>query len=46
MAQNDATVRFFCFWDNETGNRIPGVPDDIRAMMEALGGTIEIDEYR
>ncbi|WP_061162273.1 DUF4279 domain-containing protein [Caballeronia temeraria] len=39
-------MRFFCYWDNETGNRAPDVPDDIRAMMEALGGTIEIDEYR
>ena len=24
----------------------PDVPDDIKTMMEALGGTIDIDEYR
>jgi Domain of unknown function (DUF4279) len=39
-------VRFSCFWFNPSGNRIPDVPDDIRAMMESLGGVIEIDEYR
>jgi hypothetical protein len=41
-----AKVRFFCYWVNESGDRAPDVPDDIRAMMEAIGGTIEIDEYR
>ncbi|RKT26537.1 uncharacterized protein DUF4279 [Paraburkholderia sp. RAU2J] len=41
-----AKVRFFCYWVNESGDRVPDVPDDIRAMMEAVGGTIEIDEYR
>jgi len=40
-----AQMRFFCYWNNETGNRVPDVPDDIRIMMEAMGGTIEIDEY-
>jgi hypothetical protein len=39
-------MRFFCYWSNETGDRVPDVPDDIRALMEAMGGTIEIDEYR
>ncbi|MBN3806266.1 DUF4279 domain-containing protein [Paraburkholderia sp. Ac-20336] len=41
-----AKMRFFCYWVNESGDRVPDVPDDIRTMMEALGGTIEIDEYR
>ncbi|PRY03817.1 DUF4279 domain-containing protein [Paraburkholderia sp. BL25I1N1] len=36
----------WCYWMNETGDRTPDVPADIRAMMEAMGGTIEIDEYR
>lgn len=39
-------MRFFCYWDNETGDRVPDVPDDIRTMMESLGGSVEIDEYR
>lgn len=39
-------MRFFCYWANYTGDRVPDVPDDIRVMMEALGGIIEIDEYR
>lgn len=39
-------MRFFCYWDNESGDRVPDVPDDISAMMEAMGGTVEIDEYR
>lgn len=39
-------MRFFCYWDNETGDRVPDVPDDIRTMMESLGGIVEIDEYR
>ncbi|MGF6972348.1 hypothetical protein QFZ94_000775 [Paraburkholderia sp. JPY465] len=42
----DARMRFFCYWSNEDGDRIPDVPEDIKTMMEALGGTIEIDEYR
>lgn len=41
-----ARVRFFCYWDNETGDRVPYVPDDIRALMESLGGVVEIDEYK
>ncbi|WP_233834481.1 DUF4279 domain-containing protein [Paraburkholderia sp. ZP32-5] len=41
-----ATMRFFCYWVNESGDRVPDIPEDIRVMMEALGGTIEIDEYR
>ncbi|WP_321956095.1 DUF4279 domain-containing protein [Paraburkholderia bannensis] len=39
-------MRFFCYWSNERGDRVPDVPDDIRAMMESMGGTVEIDEYR
>jgi len=39
-------MRFFCYWANYTGDRVPYVPDDIRAMMESLGGIIDIDEYR
>jgi Domain of unknown function (DUF4279) len=41
-----AKMRFFCYWVNETSDRVPDVPDDIRAMMKSLGGVIEIDEYR
>jgi hypothetical protein len=41
-----AKMRFFCYWVNEAGDRVPDVPDDIRTIMESLGGTIEIDEYR
>ncbi|WP_235442751.1 DUF4279 domain-containing protein [Caballeronia mineralivorans] len=41
-----ARMRFFCYWSNESGDRVPDVPEDIKAMMKALGGTIEIDEYR
>jgi hypothetical protein len=46
VQQNGAKVRFSCFWFNPSGNRVPDVPDDIRAMTAAMGGTIEIDEYR
>ena len=41
-----AKVALWRYWMNEAGNRVPDVPDDIRAMMEAMGGTVEIDEYR
>ncbi|MDN7994749.1 DUF4279 domain-containing protein [Burkholderia orbicola] len=41
-----ARVRLRCYWDNETGDRVPYVPEDIRALMESLGGVVEIDEYR
>jgi hypothetical protein len=46
IARTGARMRFFCYWVNESGQRVPDVPDDIRAMMEAMGGTVEIDEYR
>jgi hypothetical protein len=39
-------MAMWCYWMNETGDRVPDVPDDIRAMIESIGGTIEIDEYR
>lgn len=46
LEREGAKARFWCYWFNESGDRVPDVPDDIRAMMEAIGGTIEIDEYR
>jgi hypothetical protein len=46
LRRTNAHMRFFCYWYNETGDRVPDVPDDIRAMMESMGGTIDIDEYR
>lgn len=41
-----ARMRFFCYWVNESGDRVPAVPTDIAAMLEAMGCTVEIDEYR
>ncbi|KXV08264.1 hypothetical protein CR51_10760 [Caballeronia megalochromosomata] len=41
-----AKMRFFCYWDNYEGNRVPDVPDDIRRIADAMGIAIEIDEYR
>ena len=46
LAEKGARMRFFCYWDNESGDRVPDVPNDILAMMQAMGGTVEIDEYR
>ncbi|CAB3772941.1 DUF4279 domain-containing protein [Paraburkholderia humisilvae] len=46
VARVGAHMRFFCYWENYTGDRVPCVPDDIKAMMESIGGTVEIDEYR
>ncbi|BCQ24547.1 DUF4279 domain-containing protein [Caballeronia sp. NK8] len=46
LNQQEARMRFFCYWDNYSGDRVPEVPDDIRIMIESMGGTIEIDEYR
>ncbi len=31
---------------NCLGDRVPDVPADILALMESLGGAVEIDEYR
>ncbi|WP_312892430.1 MULTISPECIES: DUF4279 domain-containing protein [Paraburkholderia] len=42
----EAKLALWCYWMNDTGDRVPDVSDDIRAMMEAMGGTVEIDEYR
>ncbi|KAA1011284.1 DUF4279 domain-containing protein [Paraburkholderia panacisoli] len=46
LRRTNARMCFFCYWDNENGDRMPDVADDIRQMMESMGGTIEIDEYR
>ncbi|WP_345891017.1 DUF4279 domain-containing protein [Burkholderia sp. Ax-1724] len=46
LVDNGARMRFFCYWYNERGDRVPDVPDDIRTMMGAMGGTVEIDEHR
>ncbi|WP_028215851.1 DUF4279 domain-containing protein [Paraburkholderia oxyphila] len=46
LKRTGAQMRFFCYWDNEAGDRVPDVPDDIRIMVEAMGGTVEIDEHR
>jgi hypothetical protein len=46
LAQANARMRFFCFWVNVSGDRVPDIPEPIRTMMEDMGGTIEIDEYR
>lgn len=46
LLDKDVHMRFFCYWENEAGDRVPDVPDDVRTMMEEMGGTIEIDEYR
>ncbi|MBB5469310.1 hypothetical protein HDG32_005457 [Paraburkholderia sp. CI2] len=46
LADKNAKVRFFCYWYNASGDRVSDVPTDIRIMMEAMGGTVEIDEYR
>ncbi|WP_448168471.1 DUF4279 domain-containing protein [Burkholderia ambifaria] len=42
----DARMRFFCYWDNETGNRVPYVSEATRKLIESIGGVLEIDEYR
>jgi hypothetical protein len=46
VERSNAQMRFFCYWDNENGDRVPNVPEDIKVMMESLGGTVEVDEYR
>jgi hypothetical protein len=46
LQRQDAKLELWCYWMNETGDRVPDVPYDIRTMIEAMGGAIEIDEYR
>jgi len=45
VCRDGIKMSFWCDWDNETGDRVADGRDDIRAMMESLGGVIEIDEY-
>jgi hypothetical protein len=46
VAQGGASVRLFCYWYNDTGNRMPHIPDDIRRLCEKEGIEIDIDEHR
>ena len=46
VGQAEATVRLFCYWYNDTGNRVPHIPDDIRRLCEIDGIEIDIDEHR
>ncbi|GAB7525582.1 DUF4279 domain-containing protein [Paraburkholderia sp. 2C] len=44
--RENASVRLFCYWYNDTGNRVPHIPDDIRNLCEIEGIEIDIDEHR
>lgn len=46
VEQVGARMRFFCYWVNESGNRVPVIPHDIQTMAEDQGIAIDIDEYR
>jgi hypothetical protein len=46
VKRSAARMRFFCYWNNASGDRIPDIPADIRALMDDMGGTVDIDEYR
>jgi hypothetical protein len=46
VEQANARMRFFCYWNNASGDRIPDIPADIRALMDDMGSTVDIDEYR
>ncbi|MDR5756628.1 DUF4279 domain-containing protein [Caballeronia sp. LZ035] len=41
-----ATIALWCYWCNHSGDRVPDIPPFAHEMMEAMGGMIEIDEYR
>jgi len=41
-----ARMRLLCYWDNEAGDRVPDVPQDICRLCESQGINIDIDEYR
>jgi hypothetical protein len=41
-----ATIALWCYWDNESGDRIADIPAFMYETMEKMGGTIELDEYR
>ncbi|PXW28121.1 DUF4279 domain-containing protein [Paraburkholderia caballeronis] len=46
LQEQGAKLALWCYWMNDAGDRVPDVPSDIRAMIEMMGGTIEIDEYK
>lgn len=46
VCRDGVKMSLWCYWDNQSSDRVPDVPDDIRTMMESMGGIIEIDEYR
>jgi hypothetical protein len=46
MRAQNAKMELWCYWLNESGDRVPDIPSDIRTMIESMGGTIELDEYR
>jgi hypothetical protein len=46
VCRDGIEMSIWCYWNNESGDRIPDIPGDIRATMDSMGGTIEIDEYR
>jgi hypothetical protein len=45
LRETGAMMRFLCYWDNYSGNRVPDIPNDIRDLVSSFGGAIEIDEY-
>lgn len=45
LRRNEAWMRVFCYWLNDTGARIPTIDPQLREVIESSGGFIEVDEY-
>lgn len=45
LAGTNATADMFCFWENDTCDRVPVVSDTTRVILKANNIKIEIDEY-
>jgi hypothetical protein len=45
LVNHSAKMRFFCYWSNYSGDRVPVIDPALRDVIESSGATIEIDEY-
>jgi len=46
LNEQNVRARFFCYWRNENGDRIPDIPGSVKILADNINCEIDIDEYR
>ncbi|WP_186078694.1 DUF4279 domain-containing protein [Burkholderia gladioli] len=44
--RSELWVRFFCYWNNESRNRVPDIPERVKYLAASQAIDIDIDEFK